>query len=941
MGAPDRRRIYLVDAPGLFYRAHFAFINRPLTTSRGQDVGATFGFVTTLLALIHDERARHAAVAFDSRGPTFRHERYEGYKATRPPMPAELAAQVPFIERAVAAFGLAALAQEGVEADDLIGSLARAAQASGWEVVIVSADKDFAQLIGAGIRQYVPSRGRDAAYWIDSDAVRAKWGVAPEQFVDFLALTGDASDNVPGVRGIGAKTAARLLQEHGSLDAIYGALAHIEPAGVREKLARGQEVAHLSRDLVRLRTDLATPAIEQLTVPDPAERAPLRALLEEFEFRQLTRRLFGGRIAPAESPRSTARGASTQLTLAAAATPEPVGDGHAAPVVVQDRWGERYRALGDAAALAAIVERYPRDEPDRPIVAIDTETDGLDPQTARLVGVSFAWSPGDAWYVPVGHQEGQNVPVADVARLLAPLLDDPDIIKAGQNLKFDLRILGAHGIEVRGPLMDTMVASYLRDPSARHGLDALSAEFLAHQKVPIETLIGSGREQVSMDQVPIERVAPYACEDVDAVLRLLEPLGTMLRERGAQDLFERIEMPLLPVLAAMERNGILVDVRLLAALGRTLALQMERLEEEIHRLAGTAFNINSTQQLQQVLFAELKLRPRRKTKTGFSTGQEVLEDLAADHPLPAKVLEYRQLGKLRGTYAEALPKLVDPRTGRIHTEFHQTVTATGRLSSSNPNLQNIPIRTDLGREIRRAFVAPEGWCLLSADYSQIELRILAHLSGDADLLAAFRAGADIHRATAARVFGVPVEQVDAGMRARAKVVNFGVLYGMGAQRLAREQGIPVAEASRFIAEYFAKLPGVKAFIDRCVVAARRRGYAETLLGRRRYLPDLASIRPQLRAAAERMAVNTPVQGSAADLIKLAMVRVHTRLASEQPQARLLLQVHDELVLEVPEKSLAKVRDIVAGEMAGVLELQVPLKVDTGAGRDWYEAHAEA
>jgi DNA polymerase I len=940
MPRTDRQRIHLVDAPGLFYRAHFAFVNRPLTTSHGQDVGATFGFINTLLGLIHEERARHLAVTFDSRGPTFRHQRYGAYKATRPPMPPELAAQVPLIERTVAAFGLTALAEEGMEADDLIGSLTRAAHAADWDVVIVSADKDFAQLIGEGVRQFVPSRGREPAHWIDADVVQAKWGVDPEQFVDYLALTGDASDNVPGVRGIGAKTAARLLQERGSLDAIYGDLSRVEPAGVRAKLAEGEEVAHLSRELVRIRTDLATPALDLLVVPDPTARVELRALLEELEFRQLTRRLFPSRAAPESTqPGPVPAEPAAQLSLEAAprgAPSTPV----AAPIAVRGGWGERYTAVRDAAALAAIVGRYPREGPGGPLVAVDTETDSLNPQTARLVGVSLAWAPGEAWYVPVGHKAGSNLAVEDVARILSPLLGNPGITKAGQNLKFDLRVLAAHGIAVCGPLLDTMVASYLRDPDARHGLDALAAEFLGHRKVAIEELIGSGREQISMAEVAIERVAPYACEDVDAVLRLLPPLEALLRAQGARDLFDRIEMPLVPVLADMESAGILVDVGLLKAFGGTLARRMERIEGEVHALAGVVFNINSTQQLQKVLFEDLKLRPRRKTKTGLSTGQEVLEELAVDHPLPSKVLEYRQLAKLRGTYAEVLPKLVDARTGRIHTEFHQTVTATGRLSSSNPNLQNIPIRTDLGREIRRAFTAPAGSCLVSADYSQIELRLLAHLSGDQDLIEAFRAGADIHRATAARVFGVRPEQVDPAMRARAKVVNFGVLYGMGAQRLAREQGISVKEATRFIAEYFEKLPGVKAFIDRCVAEARRRGYAETLLGRRRYLPDLASARPQLRAAAERMAVNTPVQGSAADLMKLAMVRVHARLAREHPRARLLLQVHDELVLEVSAASLEAVTAIVAAEMSSVLELLVPLRVDTGAGRDWYEAHAQ-
>ncbi len=961
--APARgQRIHLVDAMGLFYRAHFAFVNRPLTTTRGQDVGATFGFVHTLLALIRDEGATHAAVAFDTPAPTFRHRRYPAYKATRPPMPEPLAAQIPLLSRSVAAFGLTAVASDGVEADDWIGSLARSAHAAGWGVVIVSADKDFAQLIGEGVRQYVPSRGREPAHWIDAEGVRAKWGVDPGQFIDFLALTGDASDNIPGVRGVGEKTAARLLQEHGDLDTIYARLAAVTPAGVQAKLESGRDAALLSRELVRIRTDLAGPAPESLTVPDPATRADLRQLLEELEFRRLARRLFGpgpdadalgagppageqlglGGVEPPAGGQPALAGGKRPAASARRAPADAAmrpAEMAATPIEVAGGWAERYALVADLPALAAIVGRYPGEAMGWPPLAVDTETDGLDPISANLVGVSFGWAPGEAWYVPVGHRTGVNLPPAAVARALAPLLAEERIPKAGQNMKFDLHVLTAHGFDLRGPLQDTMVASYLRDPDARHGLDALAQEFLDHPKVPIEALIGKGREQQSMAEVPAERVMPYACEDADAVVRLRPRLAAVLEQRGASELYERIEMPLVPVLAAMERAGVLVDVKLLAALRGTLARQIERLEGEIHALAGTAFNINSTKQLQKILFDDLRLRPRRKTKTGLSTGQEVLEELAVDHPLPGRVLEYRQLAKLLGTYVEALPKLVHARTGRIHTEFHQTVTATGRLSSSNPNLQNIPVRTDLGREIRRAFVAPPGRRLLSADYSQIELRLLAHLAQDEDLVAAFHAGADIHRATAARVFGVPIEKVDPAMRARAKVVNFGVLYGMGAQRLAREQGIPVAEASRFIAEYFAKLPGVKAFIDRCVSDARACGYARTLLDRRRYLPDLTSARPQLRAAAERMAVNTPVQGSAADLIKLAMVRLHARLAREHPAARLLLQVHDELVLEVPERELEAVRELVVAEMEAVLELRVPLQVDTGAGGNWCDAHA--
>ncbi len=930
MTAENPRRVHLVDGSGLFFRAHFAFINRPLTTSSGMDVGATFGFVNTLLALLRDEGATHLAVAFDSAAPTFRHERYPQYKATRPPMPEELIAQVPWIHRTVEALGLRAMLRDGVEADDLIGSAARAARAAGWETVIVSADKDFAQLIEERIVQYVPSRGREPARWLDGEAVRVKWGVTPEQFVDYLALVGDSSDNIPGVKGIGAKTAAKLLESHPHLEAIYDHLEAVTPAGVRAKLEAGREAAFLSRELVTIRTDLETPDPADLTAPDPAAREPLRALLEELEFKQIARRLFS-------DPGSAREEAGGQLSLAAprAHVTAPPAHGGAA---VADGWDARYGVLASRRDLERVVAAGSGGAA-QGVLAIDTETDGLDVHTSRLVGLSFGWTPGDCWYVPVQHQEGPNLPLPDLIEVLGPLLKDPAVTLAGQNLKFDAHVLARHGLPLEGPLRDTMVASYLRDPDARHGLDALARELLGHTMVPIEALIGAGRDQISMAAVPVDVAAPYACEDVDAVLRLLPPLQEMLRAGGATELFEALEMPLLPILTAMERHGVLVDGALLGALGESLAGQMERLEARIHRLAGQTFNVNSTKQLQKVLFEDLKLHARRRTKTGYSTGQEVLEELAATHPLPAAVLEYRQLAKLRGTYVEALPKLIRPDTGRIHTEFHQTVTATGRLSSSNPNLQNIPIRTPLGREIRKAFIAPPGHRIVSADYSQIELRLLAHLSQDDYLVEAFRAGADIHRATAARVFNVAPGQVDPAMRARAKVVNFGVLYGMGAQRLAREQGIAVKEASAFIGEYFEKLPGVKAFIDRSVAQARERGYAATLLGRRRRLPDLNSPRPQLRAAAERMAVNTPVQGSAADLIKLAMVRIHAKLAATAPSARMLLQVHDELVFEVSAAQERALEALVAAEMTAVMELRVPLQVDISAGANWYEAHA--
>ncbi len=920
MTSAKRGRLHLVDGSGLIFRAHFAFLRRPLTTARGTPVGAVFGFLTTLLALIREEEATHLAVAFDTEKPTFRHERYPEYKAHRPPVPPELIEQFPLVHRLVDALGVAHLEQDGVEADDLIGSLARSAEAEGWEVVIVSADKDFAQLIAPRIRMYVPARGREAARWVDTEAVEEKWGVKPEQFIDFLALTGDASDNIPGVTGVGPKTAASLLQAHGSLDAILGDLDAIASAAVRKKLERDRERALLSRELVTIRTDLLPFDPSTYPVPDPSARDEFRAFLEEMEFRRLVERWF-------PDPSAGARQGSL--------LDSPPGEVDAA-VAVADSWDSSYQRVNDADQLARIVRRFPGGETP---LAIDTETTGLDPLECGLVGLSFAWTPGEAWYVPIAHEEGGNLARGEVEHLLGPLLADGALVKAGQNLKFDAHVLRRHGLALGGPLRDTMVASYVRDPGARHGLDPLAREFLDHEMVPIERLIGTGKDQLSMAEVPAEKVTPYACEDVDAVVRLLPLLRRQLETIRAWRLFTEVEMPLLPVLVAMEASGITLDRKILDGMAGTLAGEMERQEAEIHRLAEEDFNVNSPKQLQRILFEKLKLKPRRRTKTGFSTGQEVLEELATEHPLPARILEYRQVAKLRSTYVEALPRLVRGETDRIHATFHQTVAATGRLSSSNPNLQNIPIRAPQGREIRRAFKAARGMRLVSADYSQIELRILAHLSEDPNLVEAFRQGADIHRATAARVFGVEEEAVDAEMRGRAKVVNFGVLYGMGPQRLAREQGIAVAEASAFIAEYFDKLPGVKAFIDRAIEEARSRGYAETLLGRRRYLPDLQSTRHQARSAAERMAVNTPVQGSAADLIKVAMVRVQALLESAFPAAHLLIQVHDELILEVPEAQTKALEQALEREMTSVLELRVPLRVETGAGKDWYEAHA--
>jgi DNA polymerase-1 len=936
-------RLFLVDAMGLLYRAHFAFAGRPLTTSAGAPVGALFGFVNTLLALLREEGARHVAVVLDSAGPTFRHRLYPEYKAHRPPLPPELAAQLPYLPRLLTAMGLIAVAREGLEADDLIGSLATSAVGAGWEAVIVSSDKDFIQLLGPGLRQFVPARGREPAHWIDLPEVQAKWGVAPAQFRDFLALSGDASDNIPGVSGVGPKTAASLLRQWGTLEGIYENLERVAPAGVREKLAAGREAAFLSLELASIRTDLMPAEPERFAVGDPTRRSAFRDLLRELEFRRLEERLFGG-------------AAPVQGSLLETAPPAPVAEPRPGPpasdaprprakraevrtedrVEVADGWAADYRIAADEESLRGVLAACAR--AGGPL-AVDTETSGLDARLDSLVGISLAWGPGRAAYIPIGHAGGPNLPLTHVRDSLLPLLAAPGRETIGQNLAFDLTVLARHGLAVRGTLRDTMVASYVIDPETRHGLDDLAQHWLAHCMVPIEALIGRGREQRSMADLPVERVAPYACEDADAAFRLWGPLAQRLEEVGGRRLFDEVEMPLLPVLLEMQAAGIALDASVLETMRVGLEAEMARTEAEIHRLAGAPFNVNSPKQLQTVLFERLKMRARRKTKTGLSTDQGVLEELAADHPLPRAVLNYRQLAKLKSTYVEALPRMIDPADGRVHTRFHQTVAATGRLSSSDPNLQNIPIRTAQGREIRKAFVAAPGHRLVSADYSQIELRVLAHFSGDEHLCGAFRDGEDVHRATAARVFGVAESAVTPLMRGRAKTINFGVIYGMGAQRLAGGLGISPKDAAGFIADYFAKLPGVQAYVNACVTRAREVGYAETLLGRRRYLPDLDSAHPRDRATAERVALNATLQGTAADLIKVAMVRLHAALGRDHPGARLLLQVHDELLLEVPENEVAAVGERARREMVAAIELRVPLKVDLGSGRTWFQAHA--
>jgi DNA polymerase-1 len=914
----------------LAYRAHFAMWKNPLATSKGLATSAVYGFLMALRRLVDQERPERICVVFDGSTPTFRHRAYADYKATRQKMPDELLAQLDWIRRVVEAEGIPFVRLEGYEADDVIGTLARRESEKGVDVWIVSGDKDMQQLVSDRVRLYDPMRGADDVRILDAAGVEAKLGVPPSKVVDVLGLMGDSSDNVPGVPGVGDKTAVRLVREHGSLEGALAAAPSMPQKRLAEALAAHAEQALLSKRLVTL--DCAVPldpSLSDLSRREPDRRA-LHEIFTTLEFQKLAAEVADAAVrAPAATSYRTAR------------TPEDV------------------RAL--VASLAATRETGG--------FAVDTETTGIDALRSEIVGLSFAWKPHEAHYVPLncdppifgtGPAERREIAgslfpggvrcrdVEAVLDLLRPVLEDPTIPKTGQNLKYDWLVLRSHGVELRGIEFDTMVASFCIDPDGRrHDLDSMSLAWLQEKKTPTTDLLGTGRNQVTMLEVEVERVSAYACEDADCTWRLRGTLERELEARGVAPVFRDVEMPLLPVLCRMEHAGIRLDVEALARMGKDLAARAKVLEERLFEAAGGPVNLRSNPQIGVLLFDRLRLhettgrkRPRRTVKgTGWATDERTLLEFAPHHPIPAMLLEWRMLTKLTSTYVEALPAYVNPRTGRVHTTFHQTGAATGRLSSSEPNLQNIPVRGEEGRLLRTAFVPEPGWTLVSADYSQIELRLLAHLAEDPGLLGAFQAKEDVHRSTAARVFGVPPSEVTAEMRGRAKAVNFGVIYGMGAQRLAAETDVTVAEAEAFIEAYFRAFPNVLSYQARVVEEARRNGYVTTLLGRRRHLGDELSERDsRIRSQAERAAVNTPLQGTAADLVKVAMIRIDRRLREEGFRSRMLLQVHDELVFEVPPEEEERLVEAVRTEMTGVADLRVPLVVDVGRGRDWAEAH---
>jgi len=907
--------LILIDGSNWLFRAFHAL--PPLTAPDGTPTGAVFGMNNMLRRLIKDYQPKSLAMVFDPPGRTFREDIYPEYKATRGATPEDLVLQFPLVVELCEALGLRVLQVPGVEADDVIGTLALRAAAAGQDVLIVTGDKDMAQLVTAQVHLLDTMKNRR----MDPAGVVEKFGVPPERIVDFLALMGDTSDNIPGVPGVGEKTAAKLIAEYGSLDGVLAAAPTIK-GKLGENIRANLERIPLAKDLATIRTalDLA------LTPDDLVPREPDEAQLEAFHARlgMLRRAPESGGTTAAVVPAAPV--ASAAAPALAPDTPPPAAT--AAELVL------------DEAALEAMAAALEHAE----LICVDTETDALDANQAGLVGFAFAIEEGKGWYVPVAHNylgAPEQLSLDVVRARLKTLLEDATKPKVGQHIKYDLNVLARHGIVVRGVAYDTMLESYVIDAAGnRHDMDTLSEKYLGHKTIRFEDVAGKGKNQITFNQVALDKAADYSAEDADITLRLHRALYPRLAEvPELKRVFETIEMPLVPVLARMEQTGVRVDVPLLNRISVELAGRMDQIRAEAFEIAGGEFNLGSPKQLQEILFTKLGLRVVSKTPKGDpSTAEDVLEVLAEEHPLPRKILDWRGMQKLRSTYAEQLPNAVNPRTQRIHTSYHQAVAATGRLSSQDPNLQNIPVRTAEGRRIRQAFIPPSGQSLLSIDYSQIELRLMAHFSADERLVAAFRSGLDIHQATAAEVWGVPLDQVSGEQRRAAKAVNFGLIYGISAFGLARNLGIARGEAQDTIDRFFGRYPGVKRFMDGMRHSAHERGYVETLFGRRLYLPNIQSKNQAMRQYAERTAINAPLQGTAADLIKLAMIDVQRWLEGNAPEVRMIMQVHDELVFEGPSDRIASLASQIADRMVRIHELTVPLVADYGIGTNWDEAH---
>jgi DNA polymerase-1 len=953
-GPTARERIFLLDGMALAYRAYFSFINRPLINSRGENTSAIYGFITTLMKILQEEKPEHIAVVFDTKEPTFRHIMYDAYKATRQKMPEDLASQLDMLKEVVRGFNVPSIELPGYEADDIMGTLARRAEREKMETFLVTGDKDFMQLISPLIKMYKPGKRGDEWEILDETAVMKKFGVDPAHVIDVLAIIGDASDNIPGVHGIGEKTAIPLVRQFGTLENLYNNLENISQQGTRHKLEQQRDQAFLSKKLVTIDTNVPLEIDLHHLSAKPHNTQILGELFTRLEFKGLMKKLLAA-VDASVTP------AADEFPPPTAPTTNILNDKHTYHLIQTNQ---------ELDKLSRILSKA--DE-----ISFDTETTGVDPLRAELVGIAVAVAPREAWYIPVrsavpdttpqviehpadlfssensthsvardeapvrdeGTKEWRGLPASIVLKSLGPVLTNPTIGKTGQNIKYDMLVMAMHGIFVKGVTFDTMIASYLIRPDGQHNLDGLAREHLQYEMISYDTLTGTGKQRKELRDIPVREVADYSAQDADITLRLCKVLRAKLETEGMRDLYEKVELPLVPVLTEMEFAGVALNTAFLAHLSQELEQTLGKLIESIYALAGEQFNINSTQQLSTILFEKLKLPVVRKTKTGFSTDVGVLETLRHTHPMIEQLLEYRQLQKLKSTYVDALPALLHPRTGRLHTSYNQAVTSTGRLSSSDPNLQNIPIRTDIGQRIRQAFVpGSKNNLILSADYSQIELRIMAHISGDEGLREAFLRGEDIHTTTAAKVFNVSAAEVTKDMRRKAKEINFGIMYGIGPYGLSTRLDISQTEAKEVIAKYFERFPKVNQYIADTIATARETGFVSTLLGRRRYFPDIGSKNFSIRSNAERQAINMPIQGTAADMIKVAMINIHAGLPKVKIDALMLLQVHDELVFEVPARQAEKAKSFIVEQMKNALPLSVPVEVDAGIGKSWLEAH---
>ncbi|MEI6455507.1 MAG: DNA polymerase I [bacterium] len=953
----QEKRLFLLDAMALIYRAFFAFNKNPRLTSKGLNTSAVFGFANTLFDLLKRERPTHIGVAFDTMAPTVRHEGFEFYKAHRQETPEDLVKALPYIHELIEAFNIPTLFVDGYEADDVIGTLAKKAEATGFITYMMTSDKDFGQLVSEKCFIYKPGKFGGDVEILGIKEVCEKFSIKrPEQVIDLLGLWGDASDNIPGIPGVGEVTAKKLIAEFDSIDNLFLNASAISNEKLRLKVMENREMAIMSRNLATIILDVPIEFDETRLIMEQPDIPRLKRLFEELEFRTFGQRIFtwlstnpfsgepsvisersGDPALAGQHPSSRSEAEippwrdSIQHPVSAdlfAASDEPVfSDITTTP--------HTYHLVDSQAKRIELVRKLKT----QPTFCFDTETTGVDPNNAELVGISFSWTPREAYYIPVPENYHE---ACEILAEFREILEDPAIEKVGQNMKFDISILKWYDIVVNGPMFDTMLAHYLIQPDMRHGMDFLAETYLRYRPVSIETLIGKkGQEQLSMRTVDLETIKEYAAEDADITLQLKEVFSPLLSETDTRRLFDEIEVPLIPVLASMEAEGVKIDTMVLREYSAALEKEIKLLEESIFEDAGTRFNVASPKQLGEILYTKLRIveNPKQTKTKQNSTSEEVLLKMENKHPIIHKILDFRELSKLKSTYVDVLPTLVNPRDERIHTSYNQAVAATGRLSSNNPNLQNIPIRTEKGREIRKAFVARnENYQLLSADYSQIELRIIAHLSGDAGMIGDFNHGLDIHLATASKVYGVPLNDVTREMRRNAKMVNFGIIYGISAFGLAERLNIPRKEAAEIISQYFSKYPGIKQYMDQTIVAAKRNGYVETMMKRRRYLRDINSGNATVRGFSERNAINAPIQGTAADMIKIAMINIFNSFEKEGLKSKMILQVHDELVFDVEKDEMERVKPIIVSGMQNAIKLDVPVLVEMNSGSNWLEAH---